>query len=87
MRALVEQGLALRALELSETPLETLFFMLTESHSDTSCSRRAGAGGLTVSTTEARPRFPPRRARPQTGAWQRARLGAEQAVQAEARAR
>ncbi len=30
VRVLVREGLALRALEVSETPLETLFFMLTE---------------------------------------------------------
>ena len=44
VRALVEQGLALRSLELSETPLETLFFMLTESHSDDAALARPGQG-------------------------------------------
>ena len=43
VRALVDQGLALRALELSEAPLETLFFMLTESHSDGSVLVATGA--------------------------------------------
>ena len=44
VRVLVDAGLALRALELSETPLETLFFMLTESHSDGSLHAPSGAG-------------------------------------------
>ena len=55
MRALIDEGLALRALELSETPLETLFFMLTESHSDDVAARADRGGGLTVSTTEVAP--------------------------------
>ena len=31
LRAIVTSGLSLRALELTEEPLESLFFMLTES--------------------------------------------------------
>ena len=58
VRALVDAGLALRALELSETPLETLFFMLTESHSDGVGARAERGRGLTVSTTEAAPSLP-----------------------------
>jgi ABC-2 type transport system ATP-binding protein len=44
VRALVDVGLALRALELSEAPLETLFFMLTESHSNEHALVPSGAG-------------------------------------------
>ena len=36
VRALVQDGVSLRAFELSEAPLETLFFMLTESEPDRS---------------------------------------------------
>ncbi len=49
------EGLALRALELSETPLETLFFMLTESHSATTALVGDRGGGLTMSSTEVAP--------------------------------
>ena len=49
------QGLALRALELSETPLETLFFMLTESH-----SRRRARGDRGSGSERCRPRSRPR---------------------------
>ena len=44
VRTLIDEGLALRGLELSETPLETLFFMLTESHPDASVPAPTGAG-------------------------------------------
>ena len=55
---LSSEGLALRALELSEAPLETLFFMLTESHSDASVLAPSRGRGLTVSTTEVAPSLP-----------------------------
>jgi ABC-2 type transport system ATP-binding protein len=43
VRAIVSDGLALRSLELSEAPLEALFFMLTESAPDTALAVAGGA--------------------------------------------